>query len=450
MAPPVLGAILVLCLLLSACAQTGRQEAPPEEPAADIKEIQAGVMSFSDTWASSIRQVTALMLEGIEDPKLRLDLQRNWYYSTLSMYDIAAGPYPGISLLDTMVVASLTRRIWERHGLKKYGDSGRAMLKVLTGLEENIWTFSASYLDESQRQDLLALVKEWLARHPGARSASFIRFSDFGELGRKPTLEQAVKKGGFLSPIRDAAESAEEIKELAERALFLSIRMQELMIGRAQILARDLLDSGEIRQLLEDVHGFRGTAQRYAEIAETIPAELEALVAFTLDEVSAEREAALQQVLEGVAVERTAAIEQMLVAVSTERGQALAQTLEGLRVERLGLLKASAHVLYWIELQLRASIVRLFIVVACLIVLWFGLRLIYRYWVDRVADSFTKVLGVAVLFLVLIAPTLFLSNYLVGLIRPDFAEQKEFGARIDEVLKVFHSVVAEQPDREED
>ena len=224
-------AVPLIALRLASGVQAAREDDAAREAAADLREIQSGVMSMADTWASSTRQATRVILEQTEDPSARLDLQRNWYYSALSMYDIAAGPYPGIAMLDMMVVASLSRGIWERRGPERYGEAAQPMSKVLGDLEEEIWSFAAGYLNADQRQELTELVQEWLADNPGARSASFIRLSDFGELGRKPTLEQAVQKGGFLSPIRDAAETAEEVKELAERALFLVLAFPTLFLG---------------------------------------------------------------------------------------------------------------------------------------------------------------------------------------------------------------------------
>lgn len=171
---------------------------------------------------------------------------------------------------------------------------------------------------DAQRQDMRDLVNEWLDAHPNAQRASFVRSTDFGKPGRKPTLEAAVKRGGFLATIRDATDSAKGFKELAERALFLTTRMQELMLGRAKVLGKELFRSNEAQQLPGDIHGFRITSERFASVTEDLPEDLEHLVEKSLDDFSAERNAALNQALEGIATERLAALEQALLGVKDE------------------------------------------------------------------------------------------------------------------------------------
>ena len=229
-------------------------------------------------------------------------------------------------MLDMMVLASLTRRVWENHWQSVYGESARPTIKVLYELEANIWAFAAKILTPRQVEAMHELVEEWWEKHPNAREADFIRFSDFGELGRKPSIEAAVKKGGFLSPIRDVAQSADDMRELAERGIYLGLRMQELLAERFELSMMEIMQNPEMSQLFGDIHGFRLSAERYAEVAEryaetmeSIPEELKGVVAFSLAEVERERTAAIDQMFEGVATERNDAIEQMLQGVAAER-----------------------------------------------------------------------------------------------------------------------------------
>jgi hypothetical protein len=289
------------------------------------------------------------------------------------------------------------------------------------------------------------LVNEWWKQHPHAREVEFIRFSDFGELGRKPSIEAAVKKGGFLSPIRDVAQSADDFKELSERAIYLALRMQELVAGRVEITLMEFMQSREMAQLLGDVHGFKGSAERYAEIAEryaelieSMPEEIEGVTAFALAEVSRELDAATNQIFEGVAIERSNAIEQMLQGIAKEREMTLDQTLEGLKKQRVGLLKAVAQIFYWLELEMEALVVRLFLVFAGLITLWFSLRLVFRYWVDRAANNYLKTVGVMLLIAIVSGSVVLLDTYLVKLSTPDFSQRAEFEDRLLLLIEQLH------------
>jgi hypothetical protein len=289
------------------------------------------------------------------------------------------------------------------------------------------------------------LVEEWWEKHPNAREADFIRFSDFGELGRKPSIEAAVKKGGFLSPIRDVAQSADDMKELAERGIYLGLRMQELVAERFELSIMEFMQNPEMSQLFGDIHGFRLSAERYAEVAEryaetmeSIPEELKGVVAFSLAEVGRERTAAIDQIAERAAIERNDAVEQMLQGVAAERAITLEQTLEGLQHERVGLVKAVAHIFFWLELEMEALVVRLFLVFAGLIILWFSLRLIFRYWVDRVATNYLKTVGVLLLIVITSVSILLTGTYLVKLAAPDFSEQADFEERLLILIEKTH------------
>ena len=440
---------ILLALLICLIAAPVDAAKKKKEPVADqfsMKEVQAGVMSFADTWGAYIGQSSEYLAIAVDTPEARLEVKRFQFYSTLAAYDIAAGQYPGVAMLDMMVLASLTRRVWENHWQTRYGESARLMIKVLYELEANIWAFAAKILTPRQVEAMHELVEEWWVKHPNAREADFIRFSDFGELGRKPSIEAAVKKGGFLSPIRDVAQSADDMKELAERGMYLGLRMQELVAERFELSMMEFMQNPEMSQLFGDIHGFRLSAERYAEVAEryaetmeSIPEELKGVVAFSLAEVRRERTAAIDQMFEGVAIERNDAIEQMLQGVAAERAMTLEQTLEGLQNERVGLIKAVAHIIFWLELEMEALVVRLFLIFAGLIILWFSLRLVFRYWVDRVANNYLKTVGAMLLIVISSVSILLVGTYLVKLAAPDFSEQAEFEDRLLIIIEQIHS-----------
>ena len=435
---------LIICII-AAPLDAAKKQKEPDPDKFSMKEVQAGVMSFADAWGAYTGQASENLAIAVDTPEARLQVKRFQVYSLLAAYDIAAGQYPGVAMLDMMVLASLTRRSWENHWQDRYGEPAKLMIKILYELEANIWAFAAKILTPRQIEAMRELVDEWWQKHPNAREVEFVRFSDFGELGRKPSIEAAVKKGGFLSPIRDVAQSAEDFRELTERAIYLAIRMQEVVAGRLEITMMEFMQSQEMSQMFGDVHGFRDSAERYAEVAErfaevmeTIPEELKGVTAFALAEVSRERAAAINQMFEGVAIERNNAIEQILQGVAAERAMTLEQTLQGLQSERVGLLKEVAHIFFWLELEMEALVVRLFLVFASLIIMWFSLRLIFRYWADRVADNYLKTVGVLLLITITAVTILLLGTYLVKQATPDLSEQAEFQDRLINVIDQVH------------
>jgi len=128
----------------------------------------------------------------------------------------------------------------------------------------------------------------------------------------------------------------------------------------------------------------------------------------------------------------------MLQGIATERTKTLEQTLAGIQHERGGLLKEVAHIFFWLELEMEALVVRLFLVLTGLIIMWFSLRLIFRYWVDRVADNYLKTVGVLLLIVIASSSILLLGTYLVRQVTPDFSEQAEFQDSLIRLIEQTH------------
>src|SRR5262245_15106037 len=87
-------------------------------------ELQAAIMSFADSWSSHLGEATAHLATQMVTPQARyqVDLFRLW--ATTAAIDIAASPYPGVALLDMLVLVTLTRMVWEEHWMPHvYGQS---------------------------------------------------------------------------------------------------------------------------------------------------------------------------------------------------------------------------------------------------------------------------------------------------------------------------------------
>jgi len=87
---------------------------------------------------------------------------------------------------------------------------------------------------------------------------------------------------------------------------------------------------------------------------------------------------------------------------------------------------------------MEALVVRLFLIFAGLIILWFSLRLVFRYWVDRVANNYLKTVGAMLLIVISSVSILLVGTYLVKLAAPDFSEHAEFEDRLTELIEQVH------------
>ena len=117
---------ILLALLICLIAAPVDAAKKKKEPAVDefsMKEVQAGIMSFADAWGAYLGQTSENLAIAVDTPEARLQVKRFQFYSTLAAYDIAAGPYPGVAMLDMMVLSSLTRLSWENHWKQTSGHS---------------------------------------------------------------------------------------------------------------------------------------------------------------------------------------------------------------------------------------------------------------------------------------------------------------------------------------
>ncbi len=373
------------------------------------EEIQGAVISFADSWAAQIFEAATEVAERAGTVEARRHTDRFRYYGATAAFDIASHPNPGVNLLDLMVLVSLNRIVWEEYwGPQVYGQAANPMIDVLRAMEREIWGFAGKVMAPNQLQEVREVMREWRAINPDKKGVHFIRFSDFGALGRKPTLEEAMQPGGLLAPVKEAAEAAEEIKILGDRALYLMVRMQELMIMRLELAMKELLQTPEFSQTLEDVSGFRESSERYADIMETLPNELssrmQALLNQALQEVSVERQAAINQLLLGVREERELALDQAMEGVTQVRQETINHLINGIALERQGLHRHSEMLLQQAGVELKSVVMRLFVLGAVLMLLYFLLRIVYRHATDRPADTWYRQAMPAFLLLVVSVP----------------------------------------------
>jgi len=427
-------AVLIFALFVSASVHAKRTEEPPP---INFVEIQQGVMSFADSWIGLTGQGFGVVMDDLDDPQMRLEIRRMRYRSMSGAVDIATGPYPGFALLDMMVFASLSRATWDRVWPQRYPESGRQLAATFEQLESEIWAFGAAYLDADQRAETRALVNDWLARNPETEAASFVRFSDFGSLGRSPRMQRETSPGGLLSPVRDAAAAATAIQETSERAMYLAFRMQNLMAERAELTLDGILARDDITTLLRDVSGFREVAEEYARLMDDLPADVERLVSKAMIGISAEREATITQAMTALSAERETAIEQLARSVTAERQAALEQVLGGIQGERNEMMGLVLDLVIYTDLQAKATFARIFVLSACLILLYFLLRLVYRYMRGREQFNFQAVVATIVLLFLSAAAIAGIGVMFVEISKPDLeriqALQQKLEAAKDEL-----------------
>ena len=236
------------------------------------EELQAAVISYANRFIATVGQAAFRFEEKLPTPEARLIASARKVYSLSAVTEIAAGPNPGAALLDLVVTATLNRMVWEDYWRPQvFGMPATIIVDAFKKMENEAWHLASQVMTPQQLKELRDLILDWNAANPGQVAVDYIRFSDFGDLGKKPNLKEIQKPGGLLAPIREATQAADEVRRTSERAMFLLAKMQLIAGFQVELVYKQLVMQPEVVKILEDVTKFRETSERFAVLLEKLP-----------------------------------------------------------------------------------------------------------------------------------------------------------------------------------
>lgn len=164
---------------------------------------------------------------------------------------------------------------------------------------------------------------------------AFIHFFDFAKAIGRPASGETARPGGLfaflgldpLASLDPAVRQLEQTRLLAERTIYYLQRVPYILNLQVDRASSELLARPEVNGLLRDSDRISGSLERFAGVAEALPAKL-----------TAEREALIQQ-LSSELLTQQQAVRPMLAELraTLEAGDATAASVEGLiqSIERL-------------------------------------------------------------------------------------------------------------------
>ncbi len=301
------------------------------------QELQAAVMSHADTMLSRIAEA-ATVIEKIGTPQARLTAARMMVFDITSYVEIAAGPYPGIALLDLMVLTSLKRMIWEEFWIPHFGEMARPALIFIRENEKEMWELAANIMTREQLDEIASVVLEWRRRNPKMVGINYVRFSDFGDLGLKPSMQQLTVPGGLFASVKQATMVAQDMKVAIDRAFYLMSRMQLVVSFQVKLAYLEILFQPETDGIINQADQLAGISERYAEIAEKLPAQLgqetSKLVEQVFDNLAVNRDETITRVLAGMTQWQDQTIKGVITQISQERQAAINQAISALVIQQ--------------------------------------------------------------------------------------------------------------------
>lgn len=345
-------------LLLISCAPTTQgtkisafKDIPPVTPTgsaqtvsakpkyADIGplQLQAALMSLADTNNARTAEA-ALIIERIGTPQARLTAARMMVYDIAANVEMASGPYPGVAMLDMIVLASLRRMVWEEYWVPKFGPEAKPALEHFREMEEELWEDAAKVMTQEQLDELARTILKWRKKHPKQVSVNYVRFNDFGDMSLKPSMRKLIKPGGLFASVKEATMVAQDMKVAIDRAFYLMSRMQLVINGQVKLAYLEMMFQPETEGISDQTKQVTSITERYAEIAENLPGELgeetSKLVNQLFAELNNNTDHTLATLFTGMNQWQTQTVEDIMKNVSTERQAAIQQAIDGLTLQQ--------------------------------------------------------------------------------------------------------------------
>ncbi len=314
----------VLALTATGCSLVSPR---PSQPVAEVKYLQLTgtdatkkvivevlqikVMRFADNYAVTVAQAVDELSPQLTTTEARLAALRWKLSQATAAYVNATGNHPVLNALDMVVLATISRMVMEDELDQTFGEQRRPLLETHRRLETLAWEAVNRVLTPDQRQEFRNLIQEWRQKNPHLRYVGATRLLELAAaLGKAPQAKSGMANSllGYLSldplaGLDPTTAALQETRQVAERAMYYSQRMPTLLNWQLQLLALQLADQPEAKQLLADAQRISRSVETFAKVADQLPKL-----------VNDQREAAIQQLFDGVAAERT----NWLASVSAE------------------------------------------------------------------------------------------------------------------------------------
>ncbi len=250
-----------------------------------VSDIQASLMSYADILSTVMGQISLSLKENELPPDVRMQILTDMASTVFAVYTNAADPDPLMGLLNTAVVVSFGKMIYEQHWHKKYGKPMDIVVNGFRGLEIEIWKTVSQVLNAEQKTELRNMILKRRKAYPDLLDFTQLRFNDFESIRKESTLESKVKSGGLLAPVSDATKQIEETRRFAERALYLSTRLPLTAGVFMDVWLSRWLTNPDVKNLTTDLKKMSTAAHELTSLVEKLPDQVQQVGTTTANQV---------------------------------------------------------------------------------------------------------------------------------------------------------------------
>lgn len=246
----------------------------------DAVELQSKLIRFADHLLYAVTtNMRNIERDGQKIGKRELVRRRINY--TNQVLAITTGSNAFANLMDMVVLVSLTRMRVENYWSKESRSADvSVILKVFRQFEAEVRRISASVLSPEQQQELDSSLANWLQKNPKLRMTpdmtdlDFVsEIRDFSRV-RRNGASTSVFNLLMIDPLSGLDPAAKELAEtrlMAERALFLSRHLPELIRWQTEYLSMNVAELPQSAQLLETTSKLSDSAAQISGVAQKLP-----------------------------------------------------------------------------------------------------------------------------------------------------------------------------------
>jgi hypothetical protein len=259
---------------------TGGQSKPPPDPVA----VQQTLTRFTDEYMA--RMVVGIdgLLNATNPPNPTEVLRWKVELATETC-SIVSGPNAVANLLDmTVFVTAATLTVDENWNPKVFGEAAVPLQESCRNSEEQIWQFAGTVLTPEQRQELRHAIEVWHKQNPQPESVLGARTAVLAPRAAKATAAEPAAPGSVfsllkldpLSSLDPATRELAQTRLFAERALYVAQKLPMLLRWQTELLSLNTANLPAIKQLITNSTGVSAAVERFATVAEKLPAQVRA------------------------------------------------------------------------------------------------------------------------------------------------------------------------------
>jgi hypothetical protein len=260
-------------------ASLGRERPPTVDPVA----VQQELLRLTDELTAQVTVAIGGLKVGGKpaDPANVLQWQIEFGTSTCA---IVSGANPVANLFDMTAFITLTRMGLETYwGPQVFGDSAGPLLERCRSAEHGLWLLTQTVLTPSHQAEFRREVADWFSKNPRPENVVGMRATGLAAQMLSAKKQGSPQLGSLydqlsLDPLVGLDPATREIAQtrlFAERALYVTQKMPQLLRWQLELLNANALASPVIQQVVANSTQLTASFDRVSRVVELLPGQVD-------------------------------------------------------------------------------------------------------------------------------------------------------------------------------